>query len=140
MSRGIDRARPRRVRRGFTLLEAAIALVIVGMAAVAVLSSFGTTLRTSARARTALEAEALGGQRLAYASLLSNGELARLPDSVAHGRFAAPFDGYRWETTAKEVHGDDGLFDVSVEVFWETGRYTLPTRLYRPPPLPEALP
>jgi prepilin-type N-terminal cleavage/methylation domain-containing protein len=129
MSRRTDRA-------GFTLLEAAIALVIVGMAAVAVLSSFGTTLRTAARARHALEAEALAGQRLAYASLLSNAELAHLPDSVAHGRFPAPFDAYAWETTAKELYGDDAMFEVSVAVTWENGRYALPTRLYRPPPIP----
>ena len=126
---------PRAERAGFTLLEAAIALVIVGMAAVAVLNAFGTSLRTSARARHALEAEALAGQRLAFASLLSNAELAHLPDSVAHGRFAPPFEEYAWETTAKELHGDDALFDVSVAVTWENGRYALPTRLYRPPPV-----
>ncbi len=140
MSRRTERDRSRRTRAGFTLLEAAIALVIVGMAAVAVLSSFGTTLRTSARARRALEAEALAGQRLAFASLLSNAELSHLPDSVARGRFAAPFEGYGWLTTAKELRGDDALFDVSVEVTWEDGRFALPTRLYRPPPTPGAFP
>ena len=139
MSPRTERRASRR-RNGFTLLEAAIALVVVGMAAVAVLSSFGTTLRTSDRARHALEAEALAGQRLAYASLLSHDELAHLPDSVAHGRFAAPFDGYRWATTAKELHDDDAVFDVGVSIAWENGAFALPTRLYRPPPMPEALP
>jgi type II secretion system protein I len=126
-------------RAGFTLLEAAVALMIVGLAAVAVLSSFGTTLRTSVRARHALEAEALAGQRLAYASLLSHDELTHLPDSVARGRFEAPFSDYRWETTAHERRDDAALFDVRVEVAWAEGRYALPTRLYRPPPPPEAL-
>ena len=140
MSRRAERGASRRPRTGFTLLEAAIALVIVGMAAVAVLSSFGTTLRTSARARRTLEAEALATQRLAYASLLSHAELAHLPDSVARGRFDAPFEEYRWETTARERRDDDALFDVRVEVAWTDGRYALPTRLYRPAPMPEALP
>jgi prepilin-type N-terminal cleavage/methylation domain-containing protein len=131
MSRPSD-STTRRARSGFTLLEAAIAVMIVGLAAVAVLSSFGTTLRTGERARRGLEAEALAGQRLAIASLLSNAELTHVPDSVSRGRFDTPFDGYAWQTTAREVRGEEGLFDVAVEVTWENGRYELPTRLYRP--------
>ena len=140
MSRRTERVQCRRARAGFTLLEAAIAVVIIGMAAAAVLSSFGTTLRTSARARRALEAEALGGQRLAYVELLSNAELSHLPDSASHGRFPAPFEEYGWEATSNAVRGDDGLFDVRVEVTWSDGRYALPTRLYRSAPMPDALP
>jgi prepilin-type N-terminal cleavage/methylation domain-containing protein len=130
MSPGAER-RARR-RTGFTLLEASIAVMIVGLAAVAVLSSFGTTLRTAARARRGLEAEALAGQRLGRASLLERDDLLHLPDSVARGQFEAPFAEYAWVTTATEVRGEVGLFDIAVEVKWADGRYTLPTRFYRP--------
>jgi prepilin-type N-terminal cleavage/methylation domain-containing protein len=121
-------------RPAFTLLEAMIAVMIVGLAAVAVLSSFGTTLRTATRAQQGLEAEALAGQRLARAELLERDALLHLPDSVAHGQFAAPFAAYQWTTVAREVRGEVGLFDVAVEVSWPNGRYALPTRLYRPAP------
>lgn len=119
-------------RAGFTVLEAAIAVMIVGLAAVAVLSSFGTTLRTATRARQALEAEALATDRLSRATLLERDELQHLPDSVASGRFAAPFETYAWHTTARELRDEPGLFDIGVEISWAEGRYALPTRLYRP--------
>lgn len=127
-------------RPGFTLLEAIIAVTIVGLAAVAVLSSFGATLRTATRARHALEAEALAGQRLARAALLDRDELLHLPDTLAGGRFVAPFDEYAFTTSATEVRGEPGLFDVAVTVTWPDGRYALPTRLYRPARLASALP
>jgi prepilin-type N-terminal cleavage/methylation domain-containing protein len=125
-------SRNSRRRSGFTLLEATIAVMIVGMAAAAVLSSFGTTLRTAARARQGLEAEALAGQRLARAALLDRDDLVHLPDSIARGRFAPPYGAYEWRATSGEVRGEPDLFDVGVEVSWPEGRYSLPTRLYRP--------
>ena len=135
-----DRTGLRHARDGFTLLEAAIALAIVGMATAAVLASFGISLRTASRARHALEAEALATQRLAYVSLLSQEELNHLADSVAVGRFSPPFAGYRWETTSKELRGEESVFDVKVDVSWPEGHYALETRLYRPPPMPGVLP
>ena len=126
MSRGSRR------RSGFTLLEATIAVMIVGMAAAAVLSSLGTTLRTATRARQGLEAEALASQRLARATLLDRDDLAHLPDSIARGHFAPPYAAYEWRTTSAEVRGEPDLFDVAVDVSWPDGRYSLPTRLYRP--------
>lgn len=127
-------------RPGFTLLEAMIAVTIVGLAAVAVLSSFGTTLRTATRAQRGLEAEALAGQRLAQVTLLERDELLHLPDSLSRGRFAAPFADYTFTTSATEVRGEAGLFDVSVAVAWPDGRYEIPTRLYRPPRLASVQP
>jgi type II secretory pathway pseudopilin PulG len=114
-------------------LEAAIAVAIVGLAAVAVLSSFGAMVRTSERASRALEANALAGEQLAVASLLSNAALSQLPDSVAHGRFTPPLERYTWRTSAREVRGVIGLFDVAVTVVWANGEYMIATRLYRPP-------
>lgn len=127
-------------RRGFTLLEAMIAVMIVGLAAVAALSSFGTLLRTGERVRDALEANVLADQRVAVASLLSSDELAHLPDSVKQGQFAAPFERYTWHTSSRERHGERGLFDVSVSVRWRSGEYAIATRLYRPAPLLSATP
>lgn len=124
-----------RTRKGFTLLEALIALVIVGTAAIAVLSAFGTELRAAGRARDALEATALGEQHLALIVLLPPADIAPLPDSMARGRFAAPFEAYSWTASAQESRDERDLFEVSVNVEWDNGLHSRRTRLYRPPVL-----
>ena len=131
--------RARGSRPGFTLLEAMIALVILGLAAVAALSAFGTELRAADRARHALEAEALAAERLATVRLLGARELAPLPDSIARGRFAAPFESYHWTTTLRPVLGEPALYSVVTTIAWERGTFAVQTRLYRPPPVLPAL-
>ena len=124
----------RRVRRGFTLIEAALAVVIVGLAAVAVLGAFGAELRTGARARRALESRALAEQRLAALQLTPGLLLDRLPDSLAIGRFDRPFDAYSWKATSRLARSDEFLYDLTVQVAWNDGELSLESRIYRPPP------
>lgn len=119
-------------RGGFSLLEAVIALAIIGVAGVAALGALGAELRGAEHARRAIEASALGGHRLAVLELLPADELGLLPDSLARGRFDAPFDAYSWESSIRRVSGEDELVDVEVMIHRDGGAYPLRTRLYRP--------
>jgi type II secretory pathway pseudopilin PulG len=125
----------RRARRGITLLEAVVAIAIVGMTAVAALESVGGEMRTAERARRAIEVEALAASRLEFMDLLTDRELQSLPDSVGKGTFAAPLNDYSWTTTSTPVSEQPGVYDVRVNVAWPGGRYALRTYLYRTPPL-----
>lgn len=125
----------RRPRRGITLLEAVVAIAIVGMTSVAALESVGGELRTAERARRAIEVEALATSRLEFMDLLTDRELLSLPDSVSKGKFAAPLDEYAWTTTSAPLSEQPGVYDVRVSVTWPSGSYTLRTYLYRTPPL-----
>lgn len=121
-----------RARRGFTLLESAAALVVIGLTSAAALGAFGADVRAASRLRHAAAAEALGQQRLATLRMLPRAELLRLPDSVAHGRFAPPLAEYHWRASAAPVRREDDFFQLRVEIAWADGAYTLVTRHYRP--------
>jgi len=114
------------------LLEAVVALAVVGVASVAALGAFGAELHTAARAQRALEASALAEYQWARLQLLAPQELRPLPDSLASGRFAPPFDTYRWKSTARALPNEEGLIDLTVRIEWEDGAYALQGRLYRP--------
>jgi type II secretory pathway pseudopilin PulG len=125
----------RRPRRGITLLEAVVAIAIVGMTSVAALESVGGEMRTAERARRAIEVEALATSRLEFMDLLTDRELLSLPDSVERGAFAAPLDEYSWKTTSAPLSEQPGVYDVRVTVAWPGGSYLLRTYVYRTPPL-----
>jgi prepilin-type N-terminal cleavage/methylation domain-containing protein len=123
---------PTHARRGFTLLEAAVALTIVSLTAVGALAAIAAELRTADRARHLVEAESLATQRLGTIELLALGEPAALPDSLAHGTFAPPLDDYRWAASERLVLGAGELVDLTVQIAWPDGAYRLTKRLYRP--------
>lgn len=128
-------------RAGFTLIEAAVAVTIVGLAAVASLAAFGAELRAGDRARTALEVEALLEEQLSLTRLLPTQSLISLPDSLTRGEFLPPFERYAWSRSVRVVPGTPGLFDVTVRVRRaadrsteddsRTGEWSIATRLYR---------
>jgi prepilin-type N-terminal cleavage/methylation domain-containing protein len=124
---------PPRANAGFSLLEALVALTIVGSASVAALATFGAELRADDRAGRALVAQALADDRMACLRLAPPGELDPLTDSLRTGRFAEPFAAYRWEAASHAVRGREGLYELNVAVRWDGGDYTETTRLYRPP-------
>jgi prepilin-type N-terminal cleavage/methylation domain-containing protein len=125
---------PERSDRGFSLIEALIALTIVGLTAVAGLSAFAAQLRAAERTRTALEAQSLAEEQLARLRILPARAYRSLPDSLRHGRFAPPFDRYQWRHAVRSRPEMPDLFAASVEIVWPEGRYALETRLYRPLP------
>lgn len=119
-------------RDGFSLLEAVVALSLVGSVSVATLAAFGAQLRTSQRALVGLEGQALAEDRLARVRLVDRDEIAHLPDSLRGGRFGMPWDRFTWKTTTRELIDRPNLFEVKTEVSWDGGSYELATWLYRP--------
>lgn len=130
------------MRSGFSLLEALVAVTILGLAAVASLSALGAHLRAADRARLALAHEALALDRLARVRLVSAEDLTRLPDSLTRGRFPSPWAEYGWEAVSRRDRERPDLVVVSVEVISAESRFSLATRLYRPRPVatPHGLP
>jgi type II secretion system protein I len=128
--------KPRLVARpGFTVLESIVALAIISMVAVGTLSSVGAQLRSTDHAQRTTEALALADERMMAIRLLTLNDLASLPDNIASGRFAPPFDRYSWQVTTQAVSGEVGLYDVVVQINWSEGTYTLQSRVYYPPPV-----
>lgn len=132
MSTRVD-PRGLRARAGISLLEAVVAVAIVGMASVSALESVGSGMRAAEKSKRAIEAEALASSRLQFMDLMSDAQLQSLPDSVAKGKFTAPLDDYSWTTTSAPLSEQAGVYDVRVTVKWETGAYTVSTYLYRQP-------
>lgn len=121
------------VRRGFLMLEAAVALLVVGLVAGAALELHGAQLRAARRGPELVTATTLAQDRLAAVRLLEPEQLSRIPDSIANGRFRAPFADYRWRTSAARTkERQDDLYDIRVQVTWSDGAVTLATRLYAP--------
>ena len=132
--RGVPQRGSRRPRRGFSLLEAVVALAIVGVTAVAALASVGTELRAADDARTTLEAEALAVYRMSTLEMLTADQLQRIPDSLARGTFDPPFERYRWKAGSEPVLGEAGLTEVQLDIEWNGGSFPLRTLLFRPSP------
>ena len=119
-------------RAGFTLLEAAVAMTIVGLIGVGSLAAFGADLRAATRSQQLLPAAALAQERMQMLELLDAQKVRMLPDSIAHGTFLPPFEPYHWESVAKEVRGEVALLEFVVTVRWDDGAFTLSERRYRP--------
>ena len=113
-----------RVRRGFVLLEAVVALLIIGLATAAALELFSAHLRAAARQPALVTAAALAQDRMAAVRLLPPEGMRRLADSLARGQFGAPFADYRWRAATVRQRGQN-LYDIRVDVFWRDGSYTL---------------
>ncbi|MEP6622284.1 MAG: type II secretion system protein [bacterium] len=126
--------RRRTHRPGFTLLEAIVALAIIGLVCVGVLGAYATALRADVIAADRLPLSALAVERLAAVDL-DAGTLDRLPDSLSHGAFEVPYAGATWDVETRRVEQHQGLFDVIVRVRDGSDLFTLRTRRYRTPSL-----
>ena len=117
-------------RAGFTMLEAIVALAIVGLVCVGVLGAYGGALRADVAAADRLPLAALAVERLAAVDL-DAGALDHLPDSLARGPFNSPYASASWDIETHRVAQQDGLFDVIVRVRDGLDVFTLQTRRYR---------
>jgi prepilin-type N-terminal cleavage/methylation domain-containing protein len=129
-ARSATRGATRVERRGFTLLEAVVALAIIGLVCVGVLGAYGATLRADVVAVDRLPLAALAEERIAAVDL-APGSLERLPDSLARGIFTAPYASATWDTEVRRVRGATSLYDVTVRVRDGTDVFTLRTRRAR---------
>jgi hypothetical protein len=114
------------------MLEAIVALAIVGLVCVGVLGAYGAAIRADITAADRLPLASLAVERMTAVDL-STGSLARLPDSLAHGTFSAPYASVVWDTETRRVEQTEGLFDVTVRVRDGNDLFTLRTRRYRAP-------
>ena len=119
-------------RAGFTLLESAVSLAIVGIVAIGALDAYAAEARAALRARQAAPAVALAAERLARLQLLDARQLRALPDSVRAGAMTTGPWRYTWRAAAARVDDELDLFALEVVVEWEGGSYTLASRAYRP--------
>ncbi|MBX9927726.1 MAG: prepilin-type N-terminal cleavage/methylation domain-containing protein [Gemmatimonadaceae bacterium] len=119
-------------RRGFTLLEAAVALVIVGTVSISALGVAAAESRAMRTATAAAPAVALARERMARLELTDAVRLARLPDSLAQGSWTVAETSYRWRATAQPVRDIADLWALRVEVEWSDGQYVLSSRSFRP--------
>jgi general secretion pathway protein I len=137
-------ARAHRGAAGFTLLEIAVALAIVGVGVVTVLEIFSAGLRmetaAGTRARAVVYARGLLDQAMTVPEMKAGQE---------HGVFG---DTYRWEVRVREapefidpdrhaldVHEDFTMYEVEIAVLWEQsadreGVYTIRTLRLAPTP------
>jgi prepilin-type N-terminal cleavage/methylation domain-containing protein len=130
--------------RGFTLIEVAIAMAIVGVGVVTVLEIFNAALRTEhgagIRARAVMRARDLLERTMT------------MPDPIPLNESGDFGDGYRWERKVREatemlegntrdldVKSEITIFEIEVSVLWpqtadREGVYTVRTLRVAPPP------
>jgi Tfp pilus assembly protein PilV len=120
---------------GISMFETVAALTIVSMTAVSALAAVASELRTTERARRAIEAEALAIQRVDFLNMMTEQELQSLPDSVRKGKFAEPLDEYSWETASSVESSQAGVYNVTITIRWPNNSYVVRTAQYRRPPL-----
>lgn len=119
-------------RRGFTLLEAVAAMMIIGVVSVGALSAFAADLRAADRAQRMLPAAALAQDRLTAVETRGPALIEALPDSLARGRFGEPFNDYFWTASVHRLRMLPGLIEVNVNVSWDAGSFALTERRYEP--------
>lgn len=117
-------------RSGFTLLEALVALVILGTAVSAALGAFGGGLRAAAAVHAHANGVRLAESRLNELALLPSDSLVYYADQ-REGRFAAPMEGFGWRARVTRVSGTEGLLRAVVVVAWNGGDYRLTTEYFR---------
>src|SRR5688572_8611263 len=119
-------------RRGFVLLEAVVALAIVALVAIGLLGATAAQVRTADKAVLLLTARSLAEDRMTMLRLLDHDALSNLPDSLAAGAFAAPFDVYGWTARVEPVQDEYELFTAEVVVHVAEQAYVLRTMLHEP--------
>ncbi|HET6230914.1 MAG TPA: prepilin-type N-terminal cleavage/methylation domain-containing protein [Longimicrobiaceae bacterium] len=115
-------------RRGFTLIEAVVALALAGMLVAAALGVAAADVRASRRAASVQEASSLADELIARTDLAPPEQFALWADT-ADGHFDAPLDRYSWRIAARPVPGEEDLFDVHVQVLWRDGSVAADTRV-----------
>ena len=125
-------------RRGFVLLEAVVALAIIGLFAVALLAATGAQVRTSSKGAVLLNARALAQDRLMTLRMLDYEALNDVPDSLQAGTFPAPFSEYTWTASVAPVKDEYDLYDIQVVVSFGTEAYPLRSLLHEPRPVANA--
>ena len=121
-----------RSRRGFTLIEVMVAIVLLSVGILGVMGAVRGVTRASGRAEETVEAVTLARGMLN--EIKSSGSVQT---GTSNGDFGVQNPGYRWESTVETSADVADLLQITVTVLWPDGprenRYNL-TTLYLPPP------
>lgn len=121
-------------RAGFLLLEAVIALAIIGIVAVGVLAATASQVRSADKAGVLMVARALTEDRVTGFRLLGFEELQSPPDSLLGGVFPPPFDEFSWTASLRPTEGEYDLFTLDVVTMGRGEILPITTLLHRPRP------
>jgi prepilin-type N-terminal cleavage/methylation domain-containing protein len=115
-----------RGRDGFTLVEALVALLIVGAALVPLLGSVTAGLRAERRVAEAAALVSLAEARMSALALLPRDSVAGYL-SPREGWFPAPFARHRWQAVLRGEPERPGLLRAAVRVEGPDGEFSLET-------------
>lgn len=101
-----------RSSRGFTLIEALVALLMLSVGIVAVASSFSIASRAEARARRVAVACMLADQKMLELELVSAQQVGE-----SEGNFGPTFPGYWWKARVTPAQTPD-LYVAELGVYW----------------------
>jgi prepilin-type N-terminal cleavage/methylation domain-containing protein len=121
--------------KGFALLEAVVALTIIGTASVAALGAYSAELNANRQATDVLIAEILLEEQRSRLHLLPAHALRSLPDSMRSGTFPRPWTEYEWRSAVQEDRSMPSLFRATVVITRRGDQavsWSVTTRLYRP--------
>jgi Tfp pilus assembly protein PilV len=123
-------------RSGFVLMEAVVALAIIGLVAIALLATTASQVRTADKASLLLTARSLADERMATMRMLSYDQLREVPDSLLTGTFPSPFDAWSWRAEVVQIDENDeyDLFSVGVAVDGYDESFSLRTLVHEPRP------
>ncbi len=122
--------------RGFSLVEAMVTLVIVGLVLVGAISAAAADLRASRKSIAVAEASALAEDLLFRTPFLRWDSLTGF-GTQREGRFPAPMDRYSWRIDTEPSVQEPGLVEATATVAWNGGEVTASTR-FGPSPLSQA--
>jgi len=122
-------------RSGFVLLEAVVALAILGVASIVLLQVRAQQIRVASQAQELLTAQALAEDRISAIRMLDYILLDDPPDSLVEGVFPPPFEEFTWNAQIELMEDEYDLFGVQVEVLGPAERFPLRTLLHRARPV-----
>jgi hypothetical protein len=130
----LDGVRASGGREGFLLLEAVVAVAIVGVVAISVLAFTAAQVRTTGKGSVLLIGSALADDRATSFRLLGYDDLSAPDDSLMGGRFPEPFEEFSWVAQVSPMEDEYDLFSVEVVVEGRGERFPIRTLLHRPRP------
>ena len=108
--------RANRQRRGFTLMEATVALAVFTVGMLSLGGAFSQIVHANTTARHKQIAVLLAEQKLTQFRMANVGMLTQ-----TGGTFESPFDSYTWEAQFHSQSQDLGIVDVWVKVAHRSG-------------------
>jgi len=116
---------------GFTLVEALVALAILGLGVTAALELSARTLRTQAAAERHLEAVTLAEAKMNELAILPSTSLEQYA-GIESGNVGLGGRSYSWQAVVRREPGTTTLWRAAVRIEWEDGDFDLETVLYHP--------